>query len=207
MILEYLDALNKKVIILGSASPRRKEALERLGLKVLIVPSQFEENLDKSLFSPEEYVKETALQKAKDVQRIHPEAHLIIGCDSIVVLGDKILEKPSTSDHAVSMLQSLSGSTHFVLSGMALIFPQSEGTVIHTFVAKTEVHFDNLSFATFQAYVATGSPMDKAGSYGIQDGIGGSFVKGIIGCYWNVTGFPVHRFCVELKKMIENGLI
>eukprot|EP01029_Cantina_marsupialis_P028224 TRINITY_DN775885_c0_g1_i1.p1 TRINITY_DN775885_c0_g1~~TRINITY_DN775885_c0_g1_i1.p1 ORF type:complete len:204 (-),score=55.94 TRINITY_DN775885_c0_g1_i1:190-801(-) len=198
MILEYLDLINSKNVVLASQSPRRKEILERIGLRFSITSSSFEENLDKSKFTPEEYVQENALQKAKEVaERLGDEADIVIGSDTVVVCDDTIMEKPKDADDAIRTLKRLSGRAHEVLSGVCIIY----GNATCTFVEETKVRFAELSDEEIVAYVATGEPMDKAGSYGIQ-ARAGAFVSGIDGCYYNVMGFPLHHFCQKLKKML-----
>lgn len=103
------------------------------------------------------------------------------------------------------MLTSLSGKTHEVLSGLILLIPSTDGEPkIFSFCERTEVFFASITQESIKAYVATGSPLDKAGAYGIQDGTGSSFISEIRGCYFNVTGFPIFKFCSELKKLIVN---
>jgi len=175
-----------------------------LGLEADVVPSTFEENLDKSLFTPVEYVAENARQKALEVYARLSAAgemrSLIIGADTVVVRDDAILEKPKSEDAAVAMLNSLSGRSHTVSTGVALVYAPSAGDSeprVHSFVETTIVTFAHLNSDVICNYVQTGEPMDKAGAYGIQ-GAGGSFCSGVKGCYHNVVGFPMHRFCLEL---------
>lgn len=200
MIGHLLPAINKRRVVLASASPRRVEALQRLGMTPEVIPSKFAENLDKASFpTARDYVMENARQKALDVfqHRLGDAgADLVIGADTVVVgVHGKVIEKPVDAADAVRILSELSGRTHTVVTGLTLI--ERDGTM-HTTAETTEVTFAPLEREAIDAYVATGSPLDKAGAYGIQDGYGGSFVEGIRGCYWNVTGLPVHRFCVEL---------
>lgn len=197
-------------IILASGSPRRVEIFnEVLQLEARVVPSTFPENLDKSKYSPTEYVQENARQKAMEVyQRLTADGQcapsLIVGADTVVVLGNSILEKPKSEEHARAMLEQLSGGSHEVSTGVALIYAPSveDGSDapphVDVFVETTKVDFGSLSPELINAYIASGEPMDKAGSYGIQ-GAGGSFVCGIQGCYFNVVGFPMHRFCTKLN--------
>ena len=194
-------------IVLASGSPRRVEILNGiLNLGARVVPSTFPEDLDKSLYTPEEYVKENARRKAMEVysrlQEQGTPAGMVVGADTVVIgPGETILEKPKTADAAKEMLASLSGGEHRVATGVALIYSSSGGTGgddeaphIDCFVEATRVTFASLSQEVIANYVATGEPMDKAGGYGIQ-GLGGSFVSGIVGCYHNVVGFPMHAFC------------
>ncbi|KAL1510573.1 hypothetical protein AB1Y20_006874 [Prymnesium parvum] len=202
-------ALRAAHLILASGSPRRVEIFnEVLQLEARVVPSTFPENLDKSLYTPTEYVQENARLKAMEVYtRLMSEAEgpprLVVGADTVVVLEGEILEKPKSEEHAREMLRRLSGGSHEVSTGVALIYgpagADASDVAPHTemFVETTKVEFGELSSETIDAYVESGEPMDKAGAYGIQ-GVGGSFVSSITGCYFNVVGFPMHRFCTKL---------
>ena len=206
MLLDKLAATRAAHIILASGSPRRTEILNGiLNLGASVVPSTFPEDLDKSRFTPKQYVEENARLKALEVyeklkkEGKHPPS-LVVGADTVVVLDDKILEKPPTVEAAKAMVNSLSGRSHEVVTGVALIYaPLDDNSEPYcvTFVEETSVQFASLAEANVDAYVASGEPMDKAGGYGIQ-GTGGSFVTGINGCYYNVMGFPMHRFCAKL---------
>ncbi|OQR82555.1 septum formation protein Maf [Achlya hypogyna] len=190
-------------IVLASQSPRRLELLTNLGLRFEVIPSTFEENLDKAAFpSPEHYVIENAKQKALEVaRRLATDARLpdlVIGCDTVVVHDGKILEKPKDEADALRMLRALSGATHQVFSGVALC----TGASTHLFSHVTQVKFLTLQDQTIHDYIATGEPMDKAGAYGIQSG-GRAFVESVDGCMNNVIGFPVDRFCAELNAVLD----
>jgi len=191
-------------IILASGSPRRVNIFnEILQLDARVVPSTFPEDLDKSKFSPTEYVRENARQKALEVyNRLtsegEPAPSLVVGADTVVHFGEEsILEKPKSEEAARAMLNKLSGGSHEVSTGVAMVYGSTPTPHIETFVETTSVDFGELPPAVIDAYIASGEPMDKAGSYGIQ-GAGGSFVSGIRGCYHNVVGFPMHRFCTKL---------
>ncbi|KAJ7327748.1 hypothetical protein OS493_026626 [Desmophyllum pertusum] len=173
MLEPLLEALSSQRLILASASPRRCEILRKIGLKFDVIPSTFEETLDKSAFKhPYEYVLENSKQKALEVAgRVDKsdKANLIIGADTVVVLNETILEKPKDKHNAFSMLKSLSGKDHAVFSGVTLV--QSDGTegtkdpAITQFYEETLVSFGDLTDNVIHAYIATGEPMDKAGSY------------------------------------------
>ena len=204
-MLSDAAAVRTAAIVLASSSPRRVNVFnDILQLQAEVIPSTFPEDLDKAKFSPSAYVEENAKQKAMEVhQRLAAEGNersLIVGADTVVVLDGRILEKPRSTQMAKEMLSCLSGSSHEVMSGVALVYAPVDGSggppLVHTFVETTRVQFGTLSADIIDAYITTGEPMDKAGGYGIQ-GLGGSFVSGIEGCYWNVVGFPMHRFCVE----------
>ncbi|KAG0593294.1 hypothetical protein M758_1G312300 [Ceratodon purpureus] len=219
MLIQHVPLLCTKRIVLASASPRRSELLRGLGLKVEVLPSTFEENLDKSGFAnPGEYATETAMHKAIDVSQqaakasFGRRADLIIAADTVVELHSQVLEKPFDKDDAYRMLSSLSGQKHKVYTGVALVLPNASDSapgappLVKSFYEETEVEFAELEEEAILAYIASGEPMDKAGAYGIQ-GIGGSFVKCIHGCYFNIMGFPVHRFSVEVDRLVKNGAI
>ena len=202
MLLSDLATVRAAQIILASGSPRRVEIFNQLlKLDARVVPSTFPEDLDKSQFTPTGYVMENAKQKALEVygrlvEEGEPAPSLVIGADTVVVLDDRILEKPKSKDAAVATLTDLSGRSHKVCTGVALVYRGGPADV-NVFVEETEVAFGKLSPEAIQEYVASGEPMDKAGSYGIQ-GFAGAFVSGINGCYHNVVGFPMHRFASEL---------
>ena len=195
-------------IILASASPRRVSILnEQMNFMVRAVPSTFAEDLDKSAFTPTEYVRENAKQKALEVfarcESPFNKNHggrppsLVIGADTVVVLGDEVLEKPSSTEDARAMLHALSDAgSHCVQTGVALIYGEAGSEpYVHTFVEETTVSFASLSEEEIEAYVSSGEPMDKAGSYGIQ-GLGGAFVTGIVGDYqvgppWLIPPWPL----------------
>ncbi|WP_026693773.1 Maf family protein [Peribacillus kribbensis] len=181
-----------KPLILASSSPRRKELLQLLQMPFTIISSDADETLP-SQISPEEAVKKLSLLKAKAVFGLEPEA-CVIGADTIVVLGDKILGKPKDRQDARQTLEMLSGKKHEVLTGVSIV--AKEKTV--TFYEKTEVVFWDLTKEEIENYLDTGDPFDKAGSYGIQ-GFGSVLVKEIKGDYFSVVGLPVARLSRELR--------
>ena len=204
MIIHLLDAINKRRFILASGSPRRVEILKSLGLHFEVIPSKFAEDLDKTQFpSAADYAKTNALCKARDVAKRLGAGNydVILGSDCIVVAEDgTILEKPHNAEHARQMLRALSGHSHHVTTSIALVFGDGREVVASE---TTKVTFDTVPEAAIDAYVATGSPLDKAGAYGIQDGIASSFITGIEGCYWTVIGLPIHLFCAKLLPFAE----
>ncbi|KFM28634.1 Septum formation protein Maf, partial [Auxenochlorella protothecoides] len=196
-MLEHLPALNSQRIILASASPRRRELLQQIGLKFQVVESGFEENLPKT--SAGEYAQRTALHKALDVARsMHGKFDLIIAADTVVQVGDRILEKPNDDEHAAEMLESLSGRRHQVCTGVVLLTLHGEPT---SFVEMTDVFFASLTTAGIEAYIATGESRGKAGAYGIQ-GAAACFVERIEGCYNNVVGFPIFAFSKTVARLV-----
>ncbi len=179
-------------IILASQSPRRQELLTRMGLTFTVRPAGIEETVDPGL-TPQEVVMSLSRQKAGAVAESHPDA-LVIAADTIVVLDGKILGKPHSVEEAKEMLAALSGRQHHVCTGFTL----RRGERVETGCEESEVWFRDLTGAEIDAYIATGEPMDKAGSYGIQ-GYGALLVKGIHGDYFNVMGLPVCRLGLALK--------
>jgi len=216
MLLQYAEALCAKRLVLASASPRRREILGNLGLKFEVVVSKFNEDLDKSQFaSAADYAKMTATFKALEVaNRIEKEEKdgatpfMIVGSDTVVEAPDgTIMEKPGSDEEAMKMLLSLQGMTHQVHSGVGIVFPdpaRPNGKLVKSFAETTRVTFAPLHEAEMRSYIKTGEPFDKAGGYGIQ-GPAGAFVSSITGCYFNVMGFPVHKFASMLSTMIEEG--
>lgn len=157
--------------------------------------SGVEERLPGNL-TPGRAVEMLALRKAQAVAERHPAA-LIMGADTIVVLRGEVLGKPGDDREAAAMLGRLSGATHTVYTGLALLHPPSDRSVC-TF-EETRVTFAPMDAGEVASYVATGSPMDKAGGYGIQDDRGALFVRRIEGDYYNVVGLPLHRFYATMK--------
>ena len=182
-------------IVLASTSPRRLELLRGLGLRVKVVDSRVRESKF-NISDPEKLVKTLALTKAKEVAR-RARGGLIIGADTIVVLKGKILGKPKDEEEAKSMLGELSGKTHEVLTGLAVI-DASTGKTKVDFV-RSRVKFRRLSEGEISNYVVTDKPFDKAGAYSIQEKAG-LFVEKINGCYFNVVGLPLARLAEILKK-------
>lgn len=181
--------------LLASQSPRRRALLARLGVAFTVCPSDVEEQVDPAL-DPEVLVRHLAGQKAGAVAARHPEA-LTLGADTLVVLDGAVLGKPEGPAEARAMLRRLSGRTHTVFTGLALVHPASGRAA--TAHEATGVTFAPLSDAEIDAYVATGSPLDKAGAYGIQDDLGALFVAGVAGDYYNVVGLPLHRLYQTLR--------
>lgn len=176
--------------VLASASPRRRELLSQILTRFEVIPSLSEEKVNISLF-PEQMACALAESKCDEVFKANP-AKTVIGCDTVVVFGDKILGKPKDKEEAVQTLKMLSGKTHFVITGVCVRnrFKRLVG------FDKTEVKFNVLSDEFIREYVESGSPMDKAGSYGIQDG---GIVKEYYGSYTNVVGMPV----TLVKKLLD----
>lgn len=182
-----------KHIILASASPRRKEILELADLKFDVMPSDAQEITTKT--APNEVVMELASIKAKDIYKKSEKQSMIVGADTVVAYQGQILGKPTDEADAKRMLTMLSGQTHEVYTGVCVI----EDGKTKTFYEETKVTFYEISDEQIDYYIKTGEPMDKAGSYGIQEKAA-VFIKGIEGDYYNVVGFPIARFLQEITK-------
>ena len=181
------------MFILASKSPRRQELLQRLGLEFDIVTADIDETMDKSL-SVADAVCKVCEKKAAAVGQTHP-GRLILAADTVVVADDAVLGKPHSEQQAHEMLRMLSDREHQVITGCCLWLDGA----LETFYETTSIRFKALSDAEIDAYIATGSPMDKAGSYGIQDHAA-VFATGIIGDYYNVMGLPVCRVAQALRR-------
>ncbi len=189
--------MNKR-IILASNSPRRKELLNNIGLKFDILPDDTPEPMDTGL-SPCETVKMLAKFKGENVLKTltSNDDAVIIAADTVVATDNKILGKPKTKEEAFEMLTLLSGRCHNVYTGVYIIEKSSKKSA--NFYEKTEVCFKNLDISEINDYINSGEPMDKAGSYGIQN-LGSLFVEKINGDYFNVVGLPVCHLGKVLAK-------
>jgi septum formation protein len=186
-------------LILASQSPRRRLLLKQIGLKFSVRPSSVPEDvLDHE--SPEQNVKRIALAKALEVAR-RVRRGIVVGADTIVVLGNEILGKPRSAGEAKRMLRKLSGRQHVVYTGFALVDASTGRKIVD--VERTKVKFRKLNAVEIDEYVASGSPMDKAGAYGIQDDYGAVFVERVEGCFYNVVGFPLTRFYLDLRRFVR----
>ncbi len=186
-----------KPLILASRSPRRKELLEQLGLKFDIVIDNIAEDPIRGLSAPET-VQAMALQKARHVASTLSKG-VVLGADTLVEYQGRTFKKPEFEAEAEECLTLLSGNTHQVHTGVAIV--DIEGNRWPTACTTTEVTFRDLSKTEIKAYIKTGEPMDKAGAYGIQ-GIGAIFVEKIVGSYSNVVGLPlelVARMLADFK--------
>lgn len=171
------------MLILASSSPRRQEILRDAGIPFTVRKVHVDEVRAPSE-APETYVRRLAREKAAAAGRAPGE--IVLAADTIVVLGDQVLEKPSSPEDAARMLRLLSGRCHQVLTGVCLLAASGEWVEIAT----TNVLFAPLTETEIHAYATSGEPMDKAGAYAIQ-GLASKFVERIEGCYFNVVGLPV----------------
>lgn len=198
-------SLKNQRLVLASASPRRKEILERLcsfsGLVFEVIPSSFAETLPKQ--DAEQYVSKTALEKGIEVLDSlkvifilkKDQAAVVISADTIVVLDGIIIEKPTSHANALDILQSLSGRSHEVKTAVWIL----DGAKRFGFVETTNVTFAHVSQSVLEAYIETQEPIDKAGAYGYQ-GIASLFISKIDGCYWNVVGLPARALFSHLTE-------
>ncbi|WAA11587.1 Maf family protein [Fervidibacillus halotolerans] len=181
-------------LILASSSPRRKELLKLLQQPFDVIAAEVDERMDQ-FSSPEETVMNLARKKAKAVAKDYHNSY-VIGADTIVTIGNEILGKPRNAQEAKNMLNSLSGKTHTVYTGTAILHEEQQ----ELFVGKADVTFWELSDEEIDRYIQSGEPFDKAGGYAIQ-GYGALFVKKIHGDYYSVVGFPIGKVYRVLKKM------
>lgn len=173
---------------MASASPRRKELLAELIERFEIIPAKGEEKASPSL-SPEELVKALAKGKAEEVATLpQSRGKAVIGSDTVVAYEGEVLGKPKDEADAFRMLKMLSGKTHEVFTGVCIARWRNGKLCFTTAADRTAVHFETLTDEWIREYIKSGSPMDKAGAYGIQDG---GLVKKIEGSYSNVVGFPL----------------
>ena len=173
-------------IILGSSSPRRSDILKKLKLDFEIIPSDYVEPHDRTDFSYD-YVESLAYNKALDVAKRISEDAIVIGADTIVVIDNKILGKPKDKKDAYQMLKSLSGKTHFVVTGLAVVESKTLKSEVKT--DTTYVTFNELTNEQIDYYIQNFKPFDKAGSYGIQE-LPDGYVKEVKGSLDNVIGLP-----------------
>lgn len=182
-----------KKLVLASQSPRRRELVTFLGIPFSVESPTSNEDLDTAL-TIEQQIEDLAHRKAKSVFE-GSQDNIVLGSDTVVVLDGKVLGKPKDEEDACSMLRSLSGRTHEVITGVALISSNLE----RVFSVKATVTFFDLSDEEIKNYVATKDPMDKAGSYSIQ-GHAALFVESIVGDYYTIMGLPISRVYQELKE-------
>ena len=172
-------------LILASASPRRRQLLEQLGVDYLCDPAAIDESAVAGE-KPEDYVRRMAREKAAAVAARHPSSRWVLAADTTVVLGDDVLGKPRDHFDGLGILARLSGRSHSVLTAICLHGAgEAQGELV-----ETRVEFVPLSREVCEAYLATDEPWDKAGCYAIQ-GLGGAFVRSIHGSYSNVVGLPL----------------
>ena len=206
-----------KPLVLASASPRRQEFLNTLGLKYTIVPALSAEPLIEAHEKPCAFTMRAASQKAWEVFKLchanlnnepcvpgMPCIPVVIGADTVVALGDEVMGKPQTQEEALDMLLRLAGQPQTVYTGCSVLIPQQQEPAKEIcFFASSQVRMHNFSKSILQAYVQTGEPMDKAGAYAIQ-GIGAFLVAEIQGSWTNIVGLPLDEL---VQVLLENKVI
>jgi septum formation protein len=189
---------NTKQIILASESPRRAQLLRQINIPFVVRHAAINERYNGS--EPIEFACELSARKARVVAADVRDA-IIIAADTIVLHEGGILGKPTDAEDAMRMLAVLSGTMHEVITGFTIhVLP---GDLVATDHAVTRVWFRELNQAEIDMYVRTGAPLDKAGSYGIQDDYGAVFVDRIDGCYYNVVGLPLSKLYQSLQRIFE----
>ncbi len=190
--------------ILASNSPRRKELLAMIGLEFEVKPANIDENIT-DYFDFSDYVMKLSKQKAEfiaeDLQKTNSgEKYIILAADTIVAINGQVLNKPQDYKEAFEMLSLLSNNTHEVYTGFCLINTLTNKVITEYEV--TEVTIRELSDIEIDDYIQTGSPMDKAGAYGIQEDLGAVFVSKINGDYYNVVGLPLQKLYISLMGFV-----
>ncbi len=188
----------KSSLLLASQSPRRRFLLSLLGLEFDVTSVEIDEDKFSSLL-PSDIVCELAERKAIEASKLF-DKHFIITADTLVFLDNEVLTKPTNHEDAYRILKLLSGQTHQVYTGISIFDPKTKSMLID--FEKTDVTFRNLEDDEIWSYINSGSPMDKAGAYGIQDDFGAVFVERIEGDYYNVVGLPLCKLYKMLKKML-----
>lgn len=196
MTVQAIDIENP--LILASASPRRKRLLEQIRLPFRCIPGRVDER--ESMANPADLCQHLALKKASQVSDEYGPAW-VLGADTIVAVGDRILGKPRDETEAAHMLRQLSGREHRVITGFAILHPN--GPPAHSEAITTLVRVKELNEMEIQSYVLTGEPFGKAGGYAIQ-GIGAFMVETISGSYTNVVGLPL---CALVKALLQTGAL
>lgn len=191
-----------KKIYLASKSPRRQKLLSQIGIKFTYLDIGHFEEIIIPNENPTKTIRRITLGKLEQAKKLVKDG-IIITADTIVVIDDKILGKPKNDYDAKQILNNLSNRKHFVYTGFAF-YDTLNNQLIYDY-SRTTVYFRELDQLEIEAYIKSGSPMDKAGAYGIQDDYGAVFVKKISGCYYNVVGLPLSKFYSKLNKILNNG--
>lgn len=194
--MTFKEIFSRKYI-LASKSQRRNNLLKQIGLDFIAVDSKTEE-INSGNYSPLDVIRFNSINKSKSVSQNYKN-EIIISADTIVVLDDKILNKPDSEAQAADYLKQLSNKTHLVFTGFNLVDTASKKEIFDYEI--TKVHFRNLHKDEINFYVETYKPLDKAGAYGIQDDFGCLFIDKIEGDYYNVVGLPLVKMYENLKKL------
>ncbi len=195
--MSQLKSIHAAKVVLASASPRRQEILRQVGMSFEVDPSDAPETIAGD-WSVGEIAERLAEIKARDVARRHAGADVVIGADTLVVLDGDPLGKPVDAKDARWMLSRLSGRTHEVYTGIAVLDPKGSRSVTASVCSR--VRFRQLDAGEIARYVASGEPMDKAGAYAIQ-GLGSIFVEEIAGDYFNIVGLPIAQVNLALRQL------
>lgn len=196
--MSRLKQILKQSYVLASKSPRRAELLKQIGLKFVTVDSDIEE-LEERYHDPLSLVKYNSLSKSRKVSFDYKK-EIVIGADTIVVLGKEILNKPKSTTQAKEYLNKLSNKKHFVITGFNIINTKNGNEIFD--YEKTTVYFRKLADDEINYYIRNFKPLDKAGAYGIQDDFGCLFIKKIEGDYYNIIGLPVAKLYEKLLKIV-----
>lgn len=197
--MEKLNVNLPFTLVLGSNSPRRKAILSECGFEFLVLPSNIIEDFPEDL-SPELVPQYLSEKKALSIKDAAPPNSLILAADTVVILEGKILNKPSNYSEAFSMLKSLSGKKHQVITGFCLIFPNGKKILKDDMAV---VEFKELSDFEIDFYLQQGGGLDKAGAYGIQDYIGMIGIKKLEGSFYTVMGLPIFKIYEILLPLIR----
>lgn len=187
---------SETILVLASRSPRRKDLLEQMGLKIKICPSAVDERII-SHTDPQAYAALLSDMKANETAQKYPESW-VLGADTIVVIGGNVLGKPESQSHAYDMLKQLNNAEHIVYTAFSLVNRKIDKTIQQ--VVATKVQFKHCTDNELTWYIGTKEPFDKAGAYAIQ-GKGAFLVKSITGSYSNVVGLPVCEVVDALKTV------
>ena len=193
-----IEELNKYRIILASRSPRRQQLLSELGLKFKVIVNDWEEGFPGNL-KAEKIALYVARKKASNFKAGLKEDEIVITADTIVWCNNMVLDKPVDTSDAGRILREISGNTHEVITGVALLSANRETS----FYSSTKVTFEKLSDEEIDFYIQNFKPFDKAGAYGIQEWIGIAACSRIEGSYFNVMGLPVQQVYTELRKFVK----
>ena len=185
-----------KPLILASASLRRKELLEMIGLKFKVVESKIKEKIDQNL-PPHFLSKKLSFEKAKTVYKNHKDS-IIIAADTIVICDGKILGKPRDEKEALEMLKFLSNKSHLIITGFTIMSSDLKKPITRS--EETKVYMKKITRKEIDSYIKTGEPMGKAGAYAIQ-GMAQKFIEKIEGDFFNAVGLPIHSLMHELKNL------
>lgn len=197
--MELLSQLKVKKIILASKSPRRQQLLSDMDIEFEIRTREIEEDFPEDL-RREEIPMFLAKLKASAFKNDLAENEILITSDTVVCIGDKVMNKPANSDEARSMLSELSGEMHTVYTGVSLTSISKQVT----FYGATNVYFARLTHDEIDYYIKNYRPFDKAGAYGIQEWIGFTGIEKIEGSYFNVVGLPVQKLYSELTQFVKD---